>query len=113
VSRDRLRHVLITCDAPGCRRGIIHHLKASAKKALVSSWPDPGPGCKGLGGVTIQRLAIVCDVHPKTLLEFLRGKRKTKPETAQKILDGALKMMGVETRKSQADLFPGKPIAAP
>lgn len=72
----------VSCDAPGCVRGLVHH----------DEWADP---CKFCGGVGFLSFAEVCrriDENESTVRKLLRPNRRMRPKTAARIMEKLLEV---------------------
>lgn len=72
-----------TCDAPGCRKGLVH---------LPSGFADPCPVCKGTGQLSFAEVCRLLDVDENTLRRFLRPDQRSRLSTCTRILNACLKI---------------------
>jgi hypothetical protein len=75
--------VIVTCDAPGCVRGLVHR---------SGGWGDPCKLCGGAGGFTLTSLCRLLDEYEQTMSRFLTQRGRTRAKTASRILDKLLKV---------------------
>ena len=77
---------MITCDL--CTRGIIHK----------TEWGEPCPVCMGKGELTLERVCLLLDECPSTVVKLLKPRRKMRAKTAARLLDKLCTI--IETRPS-------------
>jgi hypothetical protein len=86
---------VIVCDAPGCRRGIVH---------LPGAWGDPCKHCKGTGVYTISSLARLLGDREDVIRRLLRNK-PVRQRTAQRVLVAVMKVLEPWNTHKQKELF--------
>jgi hypothetical protein len=67
----------ITCDAPGCIRGLVHR----------EAWADPCKFCSGQGFITLAELCRRLGENESTVRKLLRPHRKMRSKTAARLLE--------------------------
>jgi hypothetical protein len=72
------------CDAPGCRRGLIH---------VATKWADPCPICKGSGRLTLADVSRLLGETPAILTKLSKMRGRMRPKTCVRILDATLKVL--------------------
>ena len=64
--------MILTCDAPGCVRGLVHR---------AGGWADPCKVCGGSGGVALGTLCKRIGEHESTVRRLFKPKRKMRAKT--------------------------------
>lgn len=73
--------MIVTCDAPGCVRGLVHH---------EGGWSDPCRICAGSGSLSLGKLCKLLDEYESTVERLLDPKGRSRSRTAARILDKLL-----------------------
>ena len=74
----------VTCDAPGCVRGLVHR---------EGGWADPCKFCGGDGGISFAALCRRLGEHESTVVKLVKPRRRMRAKTAARILDKILNLM--------------------
>lgn len=72
----------ITCDAPGCIRGLVHR----------EAWADPCKFCGGVGSISFAELCRRIDENESTVRKILRPHRRMRPQVAFRIMEKILEL---------------------
>lgn len=81
-----VRSTTLTCDAPGCVRGLV---------AQSCGWADPCKFCGGAGTVSLAELCRRIDESESTVRKLLRPNRRMRPKVAARIMGKLLEIVEV------------------
>jgi hypothetical protein len=73
--------MMVTCDAPGCVRGLVHR---------AGGWADPCGVCGGAGGVPLRTLCRRIGEHESTVRKLLKPWRRMRPRVTARIMEKIL-----------------------
>lgn len=71
---------MITCDL--CTRGILKR----------GDWGEPCPTCLGKSELTLERVCILLEECPSTVVKLLKPRRRMRAKTAARLLDKLLRL---------------------
>ena len=77
--------MIVTCDAPGCVRGLVHR---------DGGWADPCGVCGGAGGVPLGALCRRIGEHESTVRKLFKPRRRMRAKTASRIMGKILDVVG-------------------
>lgn len=89
-----IRDLKIRCDAPGCRRGVVH-----------GEWPQPCPVCGGRGSFSLEALCEKIGECESTMRKLFRPHRKMRAKVAARICAKIVDLVTPPKASKQQEMF--------
>lgn len=90
--------MILTCDAPGCVRGLVHR---------AGGWADPCKVCGGSGGVALGTLCKRIGEHESTVRRLFKPKRKMRAKTCARIVGKIVDLVETITSSKSSEVEDG------